>query len=58
MSPKNKTESEYFQSEEFQKGFEEQVNKTTWDIGLPKIIKEGDNIWKWYKDGRKIKINK
>ena len=50
------TESEYFQSEEFQKGFEQQVNKTTWDIGLPKIIKEGDDIWKWHKDGRKEKI--
>ena len=49
-------ESEYFQSEEFQKVFEEQVNKTTWDIGLPKIIKEGEDIVKWYKDGRKEKI--
>lgn len=50
---KYKSVSEYFQSEEFKKGFQEQVKKDTWEKGLPMIYSnELGQIVKHWKDGK------
>lgn len=50
--------SEYFRSEQFQEDFRKQVEKDTWDNGLPMVyLNEEGNIVRHYKDG-KIEIIK
>ena len=49
---------ELFNSEEFKKNFEKQVNKDTWDKNLPKVyMNDKGQVVKHWKDG-KIKIIK
>lgn len=45
--------AEYMHTDEFQKNFEAEVNKTTWDLNLPKVYsdKEGHIVRHW-KDGK------
>jgi hypothetical protein len=48
--------SKYFKTKKFQKAFQRQVSKTTWDIGLPKIFCEKGNpdvIYALFRNGRK-----
>lgn len=55
---KYKSESKYFRSEEFKKGFKEQVKKDTWEKGLPMVYRNNKGqIVKHWKDG-KIEIIK
>lgn len=54
---KNK-EWKYFQSEEFKKEMRKQVEKDTWDKGLPKIyMNKNKQLVRHWKDG-KIEIIK
>jgi hypothetical protein len=51
-------QSEYFRSEQFQEDFRKQVEKDTWDNGLPMVyLNEEGDIVRHYKDG-KIEIIK
>lgn len=53
---KYKSESHYFQSEEFATAIEAQIVKETWEKGKPRIyISEGWIIEHW-PDGTKIKL--
>lgn len=43
--------SDIFNSKEFKKAFMRQVEKDTWDKGLPKIYMKEGNIVEHWKDG-------
>ena len=43
---------EFLKSEEFIKGFREQVEKDTWEKGLPMVYLKDNKIVKHYSDGR------
>ena len=43
---------EFLKSEEFIKGFREQVEKDTWGKGLPMVYLKDNKIVKHYSDGR------
>lgn len=46
-------ESDYFNSEEFQKRIQKSIERETWDKGLPRIYMDKDkNIVRHWKDGR------
>lgn len=46
-------QSEYFRSEQFQEDFRKQVEKDTWDNGLPMVyLNEEGDIVRHYKDGK------
>lgn len=52
------TPSEYLKSEQFKEDFRKQVEKDTWDNGLPMVyLNEQGDIVKHYKDGTVEKIN-
>ena len=42
----------FLKSEEFKKGFREQVEKDTWEKGLPMVYLKDNKIVKHYSDGR------
>ena len=42
----------FIKSEEFKKGFREQVEKDTWEKGLPMVYLKDNKIVKHYSDGR------
>lgn len=47
---------DYLKSPQFQLDFQKQVEKDTWDIGLPKVyLRDGWLIKEW-KDGTKHKV--
>jgi hypothetical protein len=47
---------EYLKSNQFAENFRKQVEKNTWEQGLPMYYMEGNWIIEHWKDGRKIKI--
>jgi hypothetical protein len=58
MKDEDDFETEMFQSEEFKKGFQKQVEKDTWGKGLPMVYSnDKGQIVKHWKDG-KIEIIK
>jgi|688.fasta_scaffold119522_5 hypothetical protein len=52
----NKNFVDYLKSDQFAKDFREQVEKDTWEQGLPMYYMEGNWIIEHWKDGRKNKI--
>ena len=48
----------HIKSEEYVKKFDEQVNKTTWDLGLPKYYLKDGWLVEHYKNGEIIKLKK
>ena len=48
----------FIKSEEFKKGFREQVEKDTWGKGLPMVYLKDNKIVKHYSDGRVEVIKK
>lgn len=51
-------QSEYFRSEQFQEDFRKQVEKDTWDNGVPMVyLNEEGEIVRHYKDGTIEKVN-
>ena len=48
----------FIKSEEFKKGFREQVEKDTWEKGLPMVYLKDNKIVKHYSDGRVEVIKK
>jgi hypothetical protein len=47
---------EYLKSDQFAENFRKQVEKDTWEQGLPMYYVEENWIIEHWKDGRKIKI--
>ncbi len=43
--------SDYLESEQFREDFKKQVEKNTWDKGLPKIYVKNGQIIKHWKNG-------
>lgn len=53
----NEDQLEYFKSKQFQEDIRKQVEKETWDNGLPMIyLNEEGDIVRHYKDGRIEKV--
>lgn len=42
----------FLKSEEFKKGFREQVEKDTWEKGLPMVYLKDNKVVRHYPDGR------
>ena len=53
MSKKYKSEIDYFQSEEFKKGYMDLVKQDTWEKGFPMVyMNDEGQIVKHWKDGK------